>query len=212
MKKLSLVLSTVALALSAAHVNAEVSANVAMSTDYIWRGMTQTDGEAATSGGFDYGHESGVYAGVWGSNIDFGSTSSMELDLYGGYATEISGIGIDVGAIRYMYPSEGAINFSEGYIALSAMGFTASANIAITDDFGDYYSLSYEHALPMEVTLAASVGLYNEFTTGVDNTDWKVAISKEVQGIGLELAYFDVDSDDNSLDDDGVVFTISKSM
>jgi len=208
MKKLSLVLSTVALALSAAHVNAEVSANVAMSTDYIWRGMTQTNEDPAISGGFDYGHESGIYVGTWASNVVGGS----EFDLYGGYATEISGIGIDVGAIRYMYPSQGAANFTEGYIALSAMGFTAAANIATTDGFGDYYSLGYEHALPMDVTLAASVGFYDQASTGVDNTDWKLALSKEVQGIGLELSYFNIDSDNAGADDDGLVFTVSKSM
>lgn len=208
MKLSKSVLAVPALLLCAATVQAEVSSNVAMSTDYIWRGVTQTDSDPAISGGFDYGHESGAYVGTWASNVVGGS----EFDLYGGYATEISGVSIDVGAIRYLYPSQGANNFSEGYVALGFMGFSAAANIAITDDFGDYYSLGYEAELPMQTALSVSIGLYNEFQTNVDNTDWKVAVSKEVEGFGLELAYFDVDSDDNSLDDDGLVFTLSKSM
>ncbi|WP_210397289.1 TorF family putative porin [Motiliproteus sediminis] len=217
MKKLSLVLSSCVLALSATSAQAEVSANVAMSTDYIWRGMTQTDGEAAVSGGFDYGHESGAYVGVWGSNIDFGSTSSMEFDLYGGYATEISGVGIDVGAIRYMYPSEGSINWTEYYGSVSYMG--ASVGVAFTDEYGGndtidatYYSASYEAELPMQIGLAVSAGYYDIDTPDSDNVDWKIAVSREYQGVGFELSYYDLDSDNDAADDDGVVFTISKSM
>ena len=61
----------------------EISGNVALTTDYIWRGMSQTDGSPAIQGGFDADFGNGIYAGAWGSNVDFGSDSdeSMELDL-----------------------------------------------------------------------------------------------------------------------------------
>ena len=45
---------------------ASVSANVGFSSDYIWRGMTQTSGDPAISGGFDFETKSGFYAGIWG--------------------------------------------------------------------------------------------------------------------------------------------------
>ena len=61
---------------------AEVYANVAASSNYFWRGITQTQDGAAVSGGIDYSNDSGFYAGTWVSNVDFGSKTSYELDLY----------------------------------------------------------------------------------------------------------------------------------
>ena len=52
---------------------AGVSANVGFATDYIWRGMTQTSGDPAMSGGFDYASDGGFYAGIWGSNVSLHS-------------------------------------------------------------------------------------------------------------------------------------------
>tara|TARA_R110002167_G_scaffold101150_9_gene263793 strand:+ start:3410 stop:4066 length:657 start_codon:yes stop_codon:yes gene_type:complete len=218
MKKLRLVLSTCALALSATQVNAEVSANVAMTSDYVWRGITQTSGEGAIQGGFDYAHESGAYAGIWGSNVDFGTTADLEFDLYAGYATELdSGIVLDLGLIRYLYPdSPDTPAWNEIYGSVSYIGLTGG--IAYTDDIyggdvdGIYYSLSYDYALPKEVNLSASLGYYDVDSAASDSLDWKLAISREYQGVGFELAYFDIDQDDDSLDDDGFLFTLSKSM
>ena len=52
--------------------SAEFESNVALSSEYMWRGMTQTDGQPAVSGGFDISGESGAYFGVWGSNVEYG--------------------------------------------------------------------------------------------------------------------------------------------
>lgn len=87
-----------------------VTANIGMTTDYVFRGITQNVGKPAIQGGFDYAHSSGLYAGVWGSNVGWiiGSgakgDASMELDTYFGFknsfATDFS---YDVGYIRYNY-------------------------------------------------------------------------------------------------------------
>ena len=59
---------------SSAVANAgEIEANVALSTDYIFRGVTQTGNDPAISGGFDYSLDNGFYVGIWGSNVNFGS-------------------------------------------------------------------------------------------------------------------------------------------
>ena len=58
---------------------AGVIANVSFTTDYIWRGMTQSDGPAV-QGGFDYEADSGFYAGFWGSNVNFNNGNGQELD------------------------------------------------------------------------------------------------------------------------------------
>jgi uncharacterized protein (TIGR02001 family) len=90
---------------------APFGANVGITTDYIFRGVSQTSGNAALQGGVDYAHASGFYAGVWGSNIswitDFGATgsASLELDTYFGFGNTLdNGFSYDVGFIRYNYP------------------------------------------------------------------------------------------------------------
>jgi uncharacterized protein (TIGR02001 family) len=94
------------------------TANVALVTDYLYRGISQTAGKPAIQGGFDYAHSSGFYAGVWGSSISWigdtlvtsvgtaGATGAgLELDTYFGFknsfATDFS---YDVGFLRYNYP------------------------------------------------------------------------------------------------------------
>ena len=58
---------------------AAVTANVSFASDYVWRGMTQSDGPAI-QGGFDFEAESGFYAGIWGSNVNFNDGAGSELD------------------------------------------------------------------------------------------------------------------------------------
>ncbi len=73
--------------------------NVGVTSNYIWRGISQTDDAAAVSGGLDWSGASGLYAGTWVSNVDFGACceTSYELDLYGGFANEVGDFGYDVG-------------------------------------------------------------------------------------------------------------------
>jgi len=110
-----------------------LTGNVGLYSQYVFRGLTQTDKDPALQGGFDYSHSSGLYAGTWGSNIswlrDFGSYSgggSLEWDFYGGYKGTFgkSDFGYDVGLLYYYYPGDvvpGAVkaNTLEAYGALS---------------------------------------------------------------------------------------------
>lgn len=91
-----------------------VSANVGFTTDYIFRGISQTSANPAVQGGIDYSHASGLYAGVWGSNVswvaDFnaGVSSSLELDTYFGFRNSFAeDFTYDVGFVRYNYPASG---------------------------------------------------------------------------------------------------------
>jgi uncharacterized protein (TIGR02001 family) len=95
-----------------------LTGNFGITSDYRFRGLQQTDGDPAFQGGFDLAHSSGLYVGTWGSNVSSwaagpGTSTKLEVDLYGGYKTEVAGVGVDVGAIAYMYPgssSGGATN------------------------------------------------------------------------------------------------------
>ena len=57
--------------LAATGAAADITGNVGLTTDYVFRGISQTDEKPAIQGGLDYAHSSGAYAGVWASNVDF---------------------------------------------------------------------------------------------------------------------------------------------
>jgi len=115
-----------------AAAQAEFSANIAATSNYVWRGATQTDDGAAIQGGIDYAHDSGFYLGTWASNVDFGGGGEAEWDLYGGYAGEAGDLGYDVGLIYYAYPDSDDVNFLELTGSLSYGMF--SGGLAYTID------------------------------------------------------------------------------
>jgi len=84
-----------------------ITGNLTFSTDYIFRGVSQTMGNPAIQGGFDYAHSSGLYLGTWASNVSGTqyTNANMEWDFYGGYASKINDdLGYNVGAIYVLYP------------------------------------------------------------------------------------------------------------
>ncbi|WP_020650664.1 TorF family putative porin [Solimonas variicoloris] len=105
---------------------AGVTGNVGAVSEYMFRGVSQGSG-AAIQGGVDYAHDSGVYVGLWGSNVDWG-VGGAETDVYAGYATKFGDVGFDIGALYYYYAeykedAYGAAginpNTFEGYVKVS---------------------------------------------------------------------------------------------
>jgi len=205
------------------------SAGVALGSDYMWRGYSQSDNELAISGNFDYAHSSGLYAGTWASNVDFALTDDngvdeqahIEVDVYVGFGGQFgeSGVSYDVGFLRYIYPStaDGNGDWNEYYASLSYSFLTAF--VGYTDEYlGDddvdatYYNLSASYDLPADFSLAAAVGYYDIDGNGAEYSDWSIGISKEVAGFGFDLSYIDTDEDNDNLAEGRAVFTISKSM
>jgi uncharacterized protein (TIGR02001 family) len=213
LKKLSLSLLSVAVLSSSSlfaesNGSVEISANVAMTNNYIWRGMTQNDDEISISGGFDLGHESGLYIGTWAA-----VAGGTELDLYGGYAGSLSFIDYDIGYISYQYPNvkDGSADFEEAYISLSkeiealSLGVTYSAGM---DDATDNIEASVGYDLGM-ASLSLVAGDYDEV-----GTYYKVGVSKDIaENLNLALEYADY-SDDASTegDQDNFVVTLSSSF
>jgi len=101
-----------ALAQTAAPVSPHsFSGNITLASDYVFRGISQTQHQPALQGGLDYAHTSGVYLGVWASNVSWVretglmNNSSMELDVYGGYKWALGAdTTLDFGAVHYHYP------------------------------------------------------------------------------------------------------------
>lgn len=159
------------------------SANIGLFSEYVFRGITNSNEGPAVQGGFDYAHESGLYAGVWASNIEFGGgpatdTASIEVDFYGGMTGSFAnGIGWDVGLIYYAYPDQnedeltGAdYDYFEGYGKLNysfeAVTWTPSVEIGLyysPDYFGDdgegvYTYGTFGLTLPYEFSPYVTVG------------------------------------------------------
>ncbi len=202
----------------------ELSANVAMTTDYVWRGISQNDEDPAIQGGFDFEHESGFYLGTWGSNVNASDpvtvrgeevtldSGSMELDVYGGFATELeNGIGIDLGAVAYLFPGYDEWDTEEYYIGGSydLFGLMLYYN---NDADSMYYDASLDFELQQDAWLGLHVG-YSDPDDGESATDWKVAVGKSLLGVDWEVAYTDTDYDgSDGWADSRVFLTVSKSF
>lgn len=106
-----------AVLLAASSASARISGNVAIASDYAFRGVSQTGEEPAIQGGFDYAHDGGFSIGIWASNVDFGTDANLELDLYASYGQALdSGSSWDVGLIHYDYPAETDLSFDEAFV------------------------------------------------------------------------------------------------
>lgn len=175
-----------------------ITANVALTTDYLYRGISQTSGGPAIQGGFDYAHESGFYVGTWASSITF--DDAIEIDYYGGFAGSLTeAIEFDVGVLYYDYPGAGDDDFVELYGGLTYMGVTAKA--AWSDDFfagsGEsvYYTLDYGFDLTEDLSLGLHYGLntFDELTWGTEDSysDYAVSLGGSVEGLDLSLTWTD---------------------
>lgn len=103
----TLMASTAAFAQTAAPAASPLTGNFSLTTDYRFRGLSQTGKKPAIQGGLDYAHESGAYLGTWASSINANQYpgAAMEWDFYGGYKFEVAkDVGMDVGLIHVYYP------------------------------------------------------------------------------------------------------------
>jgi len=199
----------------------EATANVALTSDYVWRGVSQTNEDPAIQGGFDLSFGPGLYAGVWGSNVDFGDVENLELDLYGGWQTEFgSGVGLDIGFIHYHYFADNNdVDFNELYLGLSYGGLSAKVSYD-PDNKNTYLEAGYEYEFKDIATVSAHIGTYmfdNDFAPGTDSyVDWSLGVSKEIGGFGFALTYYDTNGDGAAFGgknaDSRVVLTISKDL
>ncbi len=205
-----------------------VSANVSVTNNYIWRGLTQTMNEAAVQGGIDYASDSGFYAGTWASNVKYGADDvySYEHDIYFGYAGEAGDISYDVGYLYYNYDTEAGYDFGEIYGTVGYGNFSATLYVLANvepdegpgEDFGfgstTYLSLDYAYALEsgteVGVHLGSHQGDFSESFNGVpgDYMDYALTLSKD--GFGFMISGTDLDdSGPDAYDNDSVKFTVS---
>lgn len=195
--------------------------NVGLTSDYLFRGISQTGHAPAIQGGFDYAHASGFYLGAWASNVgwieDFQGYDSgkLEIDLYGGFRDSIgdTGVSYDVGVIGYVYPGDrpggiASADTAEVYIGLGWKWFTAKYAYTVSNGAfgfahadGSHY-LDISASLPLGetgLTAGAHWGAFEFENNGAyDYEDWKVSLTYDMGRLGgalsdvtLSMAYSD---------------------
>lgn len=184
------------------------SHNLALATDYIFRGVSQIDSSAslALSGGTDLSHASGLALGVWAANQNFNSTGgndTLEVDTYASYTTKVGGLDVKGGVIAYSYPGASAFNTVELNLGVAAYGVSLTYSHSLTDYFGvvgsdgtGYLDLSYSRELAFlakDLTLALHAGWTAGEGAQTYAEDYRVALSYPVAGYTATLAFSDAD-------------------
>jgi uncharacterized protein (TIGR02001 family) len=190
----------------------EVSFNAALTSDYRYRGISQTRLQPAVQGGADYTHNpSGLYAGAWLSNIkwtkDAGGSGDVEIDLYAGKRGEIAkNASYDVGVLTYVYPSNGLANDANTTEVYGQLGFGpmyAKYSYAVTNLFGfgysknsAYFDLGANLEVASGLTLNLHAGRQQVKNNGVFSyTDWKIGITKDFGVVIGALAVIGTNAD-----------------
>ncbi len=215
---------TVTAAASAQDV--EVSGNVALVSDYRFRGVSLSDETIAIQGGLDAGFASGLYIGTWASSIEPVGGSETELDLYGGYGFEAGGLAFDVGVLGYFYPGEEDVAYGELYgSATTALGVGEATfgvayapeqdNIGNDDNLYVYVSGGLplgESPFSLSASLGYETGAFGDPDgDGDDKIDWSLGVSREALGIEWGLAYIGTSEDGDGVDGTAVL-TIGRSL
>ncbi|MDH5612347.1 MAG: TorF family putative porin [Gammaproteobacteria bacterium] len=149
LKKSMALTAAMAAILSSGSALADASVNAAATTNYVWRGVTQSTDTASVSGGIDWSNASGLYVGVWSGSLVGGT----ETDVYAGFTSDVGSLGYDVGVLTYQYSQTPDINFTELYLNVSLSDLTVgiASTVSAADgnktgmfDKGDMYvSASY---------------------------------------------------------------------
>lgn len=213
----------------------EFSYNAAVTSDYRYRGISQTRLKPALQGGADWvNNPTGFYAGTWASTIkwikDGGGDASVEIDLYGGKRGEIApGVSYDVGFLAYVYPSNDlhpSANTREVYGQVGYGPATLKYSHALSNLFGfadskhsTYLDASVNQELGDGYVLNLHVGRQKvKNASFYSYTDWKVGVTKDLGFASLALAYVDTNTENylgpngKKLGKAGAVLTLSKTF
>ena len=207
-----------------------LTANVGLFSSYRFRGIDQTYGKPALQGGFDYAHESGLYAGNWNSNVSSGAgfpDGNLEMDFYGGWKKTWGDWGLDLGGIVYYYPGSrgrtldakadsGAVTNKELYIG----GSWKTVSLKYYHSMDDYFSLRGWNSAGTATSKSTKGTHYTDLSATYDlgdgwgvnghvgylsaknmsngsYTDWKVGVTKDINGWVIGLSYVDTNADGN---------------
>ena len=198
----------------AAEEESNLSWNLALTSDYVFRGITQTDFQPALQCGLDYAFgDSGIYAGVWASNVDFVDPDGpdIEFDTFVGWSHDVSDqVNIDLSIVHYTYFGErgdyGSLDYAE-FFAKATWNEMLTFTVAYAPDYSNanysstYVNLAGSWELGNEFSLNAGVG-HSDFSE--DNgsyTDWNLGVSRQFGPVNAALNYYDTSIDGDNVSD-----------
>lgn len=212
--------------------NAGVTSTWTLTNDYDFRGNSQSAKDPAIQGSVDYAADSGWYIGAWGSNVDFGPGTDvdLEVDVYTGFSgTSEAGLGYDVGVVYYAYPDESDFDYLEAYGSVSKDWF--KGKLWFSNDFGGdstsgnteafYLEANGTFPLPQDFSILAHVGYswgdYWDDVFGDKQIDYSIGVGYTLSNFNLALKYVDTDSDtvvtSDAFNNEGrVIFTIATTF
>jgi len=213
-----------------------ITGNVALTTDYRFRGVSLSGGDPAVQGGITATHSSGFYVGAWSSSISGGPVyGNQELDLFAGVGGKLAeGVNFDLGLLYYAYPSghTGHADYFEPYASISTTVGPATAKFGVAyawdqkslgDDDNLYLFTNIDFAIPeTPLTINTHLG-YTDGVLGPDilaggtdksDFDWSIGATAKVFGpLSLSVAYIGAGGAKvDSLTDDTVVATLTASF
>ena len=207
MKKLFLALMMMA---GVSVAQAQVTGNLGLTSDYRFRGVSQTQNAPAVQGGIDYAHSSGLYVGNWNSSVSsdmYTNGSGVESDLYAGFKKDIyNGLTLDVGSYNYFYPratNNTSTNFdtNELFAGLGYGPVSVKYSQSLSNYFGtansknsQYYQADLAQPLTYiskNLSLLAHVGRTEvNNNSNLNYTDYNVGLGYNLQGWELAAKYY----------------------
>jgi uncharacterized protein (TIGR02001 family) len=227
-------LKQLAVALPFALLSTTVSANwsttITAASDYTFNGVTQTDSDPAIQASLDYAFDSGVYAGAWASNVDFGDDTDFELDAYlGKYVQLTDAVSADYGIAYYTYQGNNSDgNYAEAYTKFGYASEYGQTELNFWYSW-DYFGTGAGHVISMiahtfEIAPNHAIRASFDISNSLDGEKWawdvnqkksykhyRLAYQTSYEGFGIEIA-----AEDTSLDydyaDERIVLAISRTF
>ena len=199
-----------------------LTGGAAVVSDYRFRGVSLSDKDFALQPYLTVKHESGLYAGIWASNIADNAGDDLEVDLYAGFSggEELT---YDIGATYYLYPGVSSFNYVEFTGKLGSTIGPATVGVQLSyvpsqDNTGNqdniYYATNATIALPdSPISIVGSMGIEDgAFSVGDEKVDWSLGLTAAVSGFTLGASYVDTNRRSTFAFKDssaGVVFSVS---
>jgi len=234
------ILAIVAMALiTATAAQAQITGNLGLTSDYRFRGVSQTQNAPAVQGGIDYNHVSGLYIGNWNSSISsqlYTNGAGVESDVYAGFRKQVFGnFVVDVGSYNYFYPRAGTNGSFDTNEVFAGIGYKELVSVKYSHALSDYFGtansknsfyVQADAAIPLarNLQLVAHIGHTNVAnSSSLDYTDYNVGLGYDLKGWNLAAKYYISDNKTSTfmtantvggqkLYKDALVFSVAKSF
>ena len=192
----------------------EAEINLSLNSDSIWRGITQNNGESTIGADVIFSLDNGFFSGAWIENCcsETSSYPTKEIGFFAGYEKNFSdNLALSFNYIGTNYPNSKIDNFDEIELNFSFYDFEISYFKGL-DDFPDYYEIFYKYDF-LNNSLYLIYGDFESFKNDnkSNGSNYSFGIDTMMKGFTLSFYYYYFNANDSrDLDDDGIVFSLSK--